>query len=153
MNTVIIFSGAPTDADCELAKLADYEDDDMTSLERISFSQLQTYCFNMHWVHLDEVVGHRSCDKIFTLYRSDLKAFRETVEGREPVQGVIDHCELCKRWSRQVYHYVINSTPFKRYLYVLINFYGFPRSFHSFNAKQVCGKKSKLDEKAMIRSR
>ena len=74
----------------------------MTSLERMTFSQLQTYCFQMQWPR-DEVVGHRSCDKTFTLYRSNLSAFRKPTE--DVIEGVIGEgtyggCERCEEWSR-----------------------------------------------------
>ena len=85
---------------CEVAELQDYEDDDLRSVERFALAQLTQYC-QMHWLHRDEVVGHRSCDKSFTLYRSNFNALKE------PVQGLIQNCQTCLSWSRYVYRYLI----------------------------------------------
>ena len=96
--------------DCEFNKLADYEDDSMTSLERMTFSQLQTYCFQTDWVNRDEVVGHRSCDKTFTLYRSNLSAFRRPAE--DAIEGTIGEgpyssCDRCEEWYRYVSYFLM----------------------------------------------
>ena len=84
-------------AECEFQKLKDYEDLDLEIDEQDVFNQLKSFCYRAQLMHKDEVVGHRSCDKSFTLYRSNLNAFQNN--DRETVQGAISNCQMCTKWK------------------------------------------------------